>query len=267
LALGFCNLGNGLMQGFPISSSGSRTAIGESLGSKTQLFSVVAFIMVILVLLFLRPILALFPKAALGAIVIYAGSRLIEIPAFVRLYRFRFSELGLAIITSLGVIFTDIVTGVIVAVLLSLLEFALRVTHSQMTAVEPQASNTSNNCYIPKLPGVVIYRQAAPLFFANADKFKCRVLAAITETAPPVKYVVLDASGIGVIDITAIEMLEDLQDELTNQGIVLSLVDVQPRILAELQRAGFIDRLGTTQFFPTMRAFMELKEASPSTTI
>jgi sulfate permease, SulP family len=266
LALGFCNLGNGLMQGFPISSSGSRTAIGESLGSKTQLFSVVAFIVVILVLLFLRPVLALFPKAALGAIVIYAGSRLIDIPEFVRLYRFRLSELGLALITSLGVIFTDIVTGVIVAVLLSLLEFAIRVAHFRLTATEPQTSNTSDD-HVPRLPGMIIYRQAAPLFFANADKFKCQVLAAITETAPPVKYVVLDAAGIGVVDITAIEMLEDLQDELTNQGIILSLVDVQPRILAELQRAGFIDRLGNTQFFPTMQAFVKLKQASPSTTI
>jgi sulfate permease, SulP family len=245
LALGCCNLGNGLMQGFPISSSGSRTALGESLGSKTQLFSVVALVVVILVLLFLRPVLALFPKAALGAIVIYAASRLIEIPEFMRLFRFRKSEFGLAMITSLGVIFTDIVTGVIVAVILSLLEFFIRVANpTDDQSAAPIAVN---------IPGLVIYHYDAPLFFANADNFKRRMLATIKDAPPPVKWVVLNAEAIGEVDITAIEMLEDLQDELTSQEITLSLVAVKPRIFAELQRAGFIDRLGANQFFPTIK--------------
>jgi SulP family sulfate permease len=97
LALGAVNIGNGMMQGFPVSSSGSRTAIGDSLGSRSQVFSLVAFVIVILVLLFLRPLLALFPKAALGAIVIYAALRLIEIPEFNRLRHFKKSEFRLAL--------------------------------------------------------------------------------------------------------------------------------------------------------------------------
>jgi sulfate permease, SulP family len=122
LALGLANMGAGLMQGFPVSSSGSRTAIGDTLGSKTQLFSLVAMGVVIIVLLFLRPVLMLFPKAALGAIVIFAAFKLIEISEFIRLYRFRRSEFFLAIITIIGVLTTDILTGVAVAVGLSVVE-------------------------------------------------------------------------------------------------------------------------------------------------
>ncbi len=116
LALGMANFGNGFMQGFPISSSGSRTVIGDSLGSKSQLFSLVAMIAVILVLLFLRPVLALFPKSALGAIVIYAATKLIEVSEFIRLYRFRRSEFILAVVTTIAVLMTDILVGVGIAV-------------------------------------------------------------------------------------------------------------------------------------------------------
>ncbi len=242
LALGCCNLGNGLMQGFPISSSGSRTALGESLGSKTQLFSVVALVVVILVLLFLRPVLALFPKAALGAIVIYAASRLIDIPEFIRLYRFRQSEFGLALVTSLGVIFTDIVSGVLVAVFLSLLEFLIRVANpTDDVSLNPPIHQAIET------PGALIYRYDAPLFFGNADNFKSRILAAVENAAPPVQQLILNAAAIGEVDMTAIEMLEDLHNELMNKGIILSLTAVKPRVLADLQRAGFIDRLGSTR--------------------
>jgi sulfate permease, SulP family len=259
LALGCCNLGNGLMQGFPISSSGSRTALGESLGSKTQLFSVVALIVVILVLLFLRPVLALFPKAALGSIVIYAASRLIEIPEFVRLYQFRLSEFLLALATSLGVLFTSITTGVLVAILLSLLEFLIRIANPTAAILEKSVLTTMmeenrTNFIPPHIPGLVIYRYDAPLFFANADNFNCRVLAALEQAQPNIRWLVVNAEAIGEVDITAIEMLADLHEELTQQGIRLSWMAVKPRVLAEFQRAGLVELMGADQFFPTMMA-------------
>lgn len=259
LALGCCNLGNGLMQGFPISSSGSRTALGESLGSKTQLFSVVALIVVILVLLFLRPVLALFPKAALGSIVIYAASRLIEIPEFVRLYRFRLSEFLLALVTSLGVLFTSITTGVLVAMLLSLLEFLIRIANPTDAVLKKSALTTTmeksrTNSTLLHIPGLVIYRYDAPLFFANVDNFKGRVLAAIQEAQPNIHWLIINAEAIGEVDITAIEMLADLQEELTQQGIRFSWVAVKPRVWAEFQRAGLVELMGDNQFFPTMMA-------------
>ena len=108
LALGAANVGAGLFQGFPVSSSGSRTAIGESAGSRTQLHSLVALVCVVVVLLFLRPVLAHFPTPALGAIVIYAATRLVDLRGFRRLARFRRSELVLALATLAGVLVFDI---------------------------------------------------------------------------------------------------------------------------------------------------------------
>ena len=126
LALGAINLGNGLMQGFPVSSSGSRTALGDALGSRSQLFSLVAFALVLMVLLFLRPVLALFPKAALGAIVIYAALRLIDVAEFRRLRAFRSSEFRLALVTLAGVLLTDLLVGVGLAVGLSVIDLFSR---------------------------------------------------------------------------------------------------------------------------------------------
>ena len=116
---GRANVGAGLFQGFPVSSSGSRTAIGESAGARTQLHSLVAVGCVIVVLLFLRPVLAYFPIAALGAIVIYAATRLVDLAGFRRLARFRRSELLLALVTLAGVLVFDILKGVLIAVVLS----------------------------------------------------------------------------------------------------------------------------------------------------
>ena len=126
LALGAVNLGTGLMQGFPVSSSGSRTAISASLGSRSQLFSLVAFVVVLVVLLFLRPLLAQFPQAVLGAIVIYAALRLIDIGELKRLRHFERSEFRLALITCAGVLFTDILMGVGLAVALSVIALFAR---------------------------------------------------------------------------------------------------------------------------------------------
>ena len=116
LALGAANVGAGLFQGFPVSSSGSRTAIGESAGARTQLHSLVAVVCVVIVLLFLRPVLADFPIPALGAIVIYAATRLVDVHGFRRLARFRRSELLLAVVTLAGVLVFDILKGIVIAV-------------------------------------------------------------------------------------------------------------------------------------------------------
>ncbi len=162
LALGAINLGNGLMQGFPVSSSGSRTALGDALGSSSQLFSLVAFGLVLMVLLFLRPVLALFPKAALGAIVIYAALRLIDVAEFRRLLAFRSSEFRLALVTLAGVLLTDLLVGVGLAVGLSVMDLFSRLLRPHDEVMDP----------VPSLAGLVVYRFDAPLCFANAEHFR-----------------------------------------------------------------------------------------------
>ncbi|MDJ0651317.1 MAG: solute carrier family 26 protein [Xenococcaceae cyanobacterium MO_188.B19] len=257
LALGVANLGNGLMQGFPISSSGSRTVIGDSLGSKSQLYSLVAMVAVILVLLFLRPILALFPKAALGAIVIYAATKLIEVPEFIRLYRFRRSEFILAILTTMMVLVTDILVGVGIAVSLSVIELFSRVARPH-DAVLGRVPNLAGLHDIEDwegattIPGLLIYRYDAPLCFANAENFKERSLEAIEAELNPVEWFVLNMEANVEIDITAIDILFELREELAAKNITFAMARVKQDLYLELKRAEFLQNKQAEHIYPTL---------------
>jgi sulfate permease, SulP family len=261
LALGISNLGAGLMQGFPVSSSGSRTAIGDILGSKTQLFSLVAMGVVIIVLLFLRPVLALFPKAALGAIVIFAAFKLIEISEFIRLYRFRRSEFFLAIITTVSVLITDILTGVAIAVGLSVIELLSRLAHPH-DAVEGIVPNTPGLHDVKDwegattIPGLVIYRYDAPLCFANAEDFKSRAIRAIEAETTPVDWFVLNTEAIVEIDITAMDMLEELYDELATRGITFAMARVKRDLYAQLKRSRMLKKINGDHIYLTLHSMI-----------
>lgn len=257
LALGVSNLGAGLMQGFPISSSGSRTTIGNALGNKTQLFSLVAMVSVIAVLLFLRPLLASFPKAALGALVIYAATRLIEIAEFLRLRRFRRTELAIALITTVGVLATDLLVGIAIAVGLSVIELFARVARPH-DAVLGQVPGLAGWHDIDDwegattIPGLVLYRYDAPIFFANVENFKRRVLDAIAAESSPVEWFVLNTEAIAEIDITAADMLAELHQELQAQGITFALVRVKQDLYAQLRRSGLLNTIGSDRIYPTL---------------
>lgn len=257
LALGVANFGNGLMQGFPISSSGSRTVIGDSLGSKSQLFSLVAMVAVIFVLLFLRPVLALFPKAALGAIVIYAATKLIDVAEFIRLYRFRRSEFILALVTTIAVLMTDILVGVGVAVGLSVIELFSRVArpHDAVLGTVPGLAglhDIEDWEGATTIPGLVIYRYDAPLCFANAEDFKKRSLEAIEAEATPVEWFVLNMEANVEIDITAIDILFELRDELAAQNITFVMSRVKQDLYLELKRAEFLKNFPAEHLYPTL---------------
>ena len=257
LALGVANFGNGLMQGFPISSSGSRTVIGDSLGSKSQLFSLVAMVTVILVLLFLRPVLALFPKAALGAIVIYAATKLIEVSEFIRLYKFRRSEFILAILTTIAVLMTDILIGVGIAVSLSVIELFSRVArpHDAVLGKVPGLAglhDIEDWEGATTIPGLVIYRYDAPLCFANAENFKRRSLEAIESEVNPVEWFVLNMEANVEIDITAIDILSELRDELAAKNITFAMARVKQDLYLELERAGFLKNISDEYIYPTL---------------
>lgn len=257
LALGVTNLGNGLMQGFPISSSGSRTVIGDSLGSKSQLFSLVAMVAVIIVLLFLRPVLALFPNAALGAIVIYAATKLIEVSEFMRLYRFRRSEFVLAIATTIAVLATDILVGVGIAVSLSVIELFYRVArpHDAVLGTVPNLAGLHDIDDwegAKTIPGLIIYRYDAPLCFANAENFKQRSLEAIQAERTPVEWLVLNMEANVEIDITAIDMLEELRAELNAKNIIFAMTRVKQDLYLELEKAGFLKNIQAEHIYPTL---------------
>ncbi len=262
LALGGVNLANGLMQGFPVSSSGSRTAIGDSLGSRSQLFSLVAFAVVLVVLLFLRPLLALFPKAALGAIVIYAALRLIDIPEFQRMRRFRRSEFRLALLTLGGVLLTDILVGVGLAVAFSVIDLFARLVrpHAAVMGAVPNLAglhDVGDWEGATTFPGLVIYRYDAPLCFANAEDFRRRALEAVAAETTPVEWFVINAEAIVEIDITAVDVLRELHQELSGRGIHFGMARVKQDLYGQLGRAGIVELVGAARFFPTLPTAVE----------
>ena len=257
LALGLANIGAGFAQGFPLSSSGSRTALGDASGSKSQVFSLVAFVVVIGVLLLLRPLLALFPMAALGAIVIFAALKLIEIPEFVRLWHFRKTEFLLAIVTTVGVLATDILIGVGVAVILSILDLLVRVARpydavlGQVTGLEGW-HDVADWEQSKTVPGLLIYRYDAPIFFANAEDFKQRALEAIDDRGEKVEWFILNAESISEVDITAHDMLQEFNVELESRGIRFGMAKVKQDLYGQLRRSGLLAEIGEDSIFPTI---------------
>ena len=269
LALGVVNLANGVLQGFPVSSSASRTALGASLGSRSQRFSLVALAVVLVALVALRPLLAMFPRAALGAVVIAAAVRLIDLGEFRRMLHFKPSEFRLAVVTLLGVLLTDPLVGVGLAVALSVIDLFARLMrpHDAVMGQVPDLAGLHDvNDWegARTIPGLVIYRYDAPLCFANAEHFRSRALAAIAAETSPVQWFVLNAEAIVEIDITAADVLLELQKTLTEQGIVVGLARVKQDLYRQLQRAGVVAAVGEDRFFPTLPTALAAFHARPA---
>jgi sulfate permease, SulP family len=257
VGLGFANLAAGGMHGFPVSSSGSRTVIGDSLGSRSQLHSLVALTLVVATLLFLGPVLAGFPTAALGALVIYAALRLVDVTELRRIARFRRSELLLALATIGGVLAVGILYGVLIAAGLSVLDMLRRVArpHDGILGYAPGVAGMHDIDDYPaarQVPGLVVYRYDAPLFFANAEDFKRRALASLNVAEGPVEWLILNAEANVEVDLTSVDALDELREELQRQDIVLALARVKQDLRNDLAASGFLDRVGQEHVFMTL---------------
>ncbi len=262
LALGVANAGSSLLRGFPVSSSASRTAIAVTTGSRTQLYSLTAAASVLAILLFARPVLAHFPTAALGAIVIYAAIRLIDIPAFRRLFAFRRSELAIALSACAGVLAFNILYGVLVAIGLSVADLLVRVArpHDAIQGLVPGLAGMHDVDDYPDartIPGLVVYRYDAPLFFANAEDFRHRALAAADQHGTPVHWFVLNVEANVEVDFTALEAMDAVRQELTQRGAVFVLARVKQDLLARLESFGLAEKIGAEQLFPTLPTAVE----------
>ena len=257
LALGGANVAAGLMQGFPVSSSSSRTVIGDALGSRSQLYSLVALVSVLATVLFLRPVLAAFPMAALGALVVYAALRLIDVREFRRMARFRTSELVLALATTAAVLVFGVLYGVLAAIGLSILDLLRRVArpHDGILGYVPGVPGMHDIDDYPNavlVPGLVVYRYDSPLFFANADDFRHRALAAVESSPTPVEWFLLNAESNIEVDITAGDALEELRAELESRGIVFAMARVKQDLRGHLAGSAFLAKVGEDRIFPTL---------------
>jgi sulfate permease, SulP family len=255
--LGAANVGAGLFAGFPVSSSGSRTAIGDSMGSRTQLYSLVTGAILLLTMLFLGPALSTFPLAALGALVVFAALRLIDFGEFRRTARFRRSELFLALATTAAVLVFDVLYGIAVAVALSILDLLRRIArpHDGILGYVPGLAgmhDIDDYSTGKQIPGLLVYRYDAPLFFANAEDFKRRALASVDAANPPVEWFLLNAEANTEIDLTGIDALEDVRQALADRGIVFALARAKFDVREMLASTGFIDGIGEDRVFMTL---------------
>ncbi|MFB9385611.1 SulP family inorganic anion transporter [Pseudonocardia petroleophila] len=256
LALGAANLAAGVLQGFPVSSSGSRTAIGAAVGGRSQLASVVTVLLVLGVLLVGGPVLAAFPTAALGALVVYAAVRLVSWREFRRFARFRRSELLIAVATTTAVLALGVLTGVLAAIGLSILDLLRRVSrpHDGVLGFVPGLAgmhDVDDHPGATTVPGLVVYRYDAPLCFANAEDFRTRALAAV-DADPRPAWLLLNLEAVVEVDITAVDALFALCDELERRGVVVALARVKHELLEDLVRSGLRDRIGADRIFPTL---------------
>ncbi len=262
VALGGANLASGLMSGFPVSGSGSRTAIAHATGARSQLYAVVALALVIAVLLVGGPVLAAFPTAALGALIVYAASRLIDIGEFRRFASFGGMELALALVTAVGVLAFGVLGGVAAAVGLSILDLLRKVSrpHGGVLGFVPGVPGMHDVDDYPQartVPGLVVYRYDAPLCFANADDFRRRAMAAVVGAAGPVRWLLLNVEANVEIDLTAADAVRALHQELSDRGVVLALARVKQELLHRLDRAGLVGLIGADLLFPTLPTAVE----------
>jgi SulP family sulfate permease len=257
LALGLANVAAGAAQGFPVSSSASRTALGAAVGSRSQVHSLAAVVAVLVTVTLAAPVLASIPIAALAAVVVYAATRLVDVTGLRRMAAFRRTELALCISTAVAVVALGPLVGVLVAVGLSAVDLLHRVArpHDGILGFVPGVAGMHDVDDYPTaepVTGLVVYRYDSPIFFANAQDFLRRALMALDRSPTSVEWFVLDAEATVTIDITGLDALNSLDDELRRRGVVLALARVKHELQHDLERGGFIARIGAEHVFMTL---------------
>ena len=257
VALGVANVAGALIGGFPVSSSATRTPVAEAAGARTQVTSLVGAGVVVLLLVVEPGLLTNLPSTALAAIVIAAALSLFDLAGARRLLRLRRSEFGLSIVSFLGVVLFGVLPGIGIAVGLSLLDF-IRHAWRPHDAVLGRVPNykgyhdTERHPDALQVPGLVLYRWDAPLFFANADLFRIRARAVVRGVEPPVRWLVVAAEPMTDVDTTAADALDELITDLSRAGIELHFAEMKGHVKDRLRDYGVYQRLGDTCFHPTV---------------
>ena len=260
LALGVTNLSAGALQGFPVSSSASRTAVPASLGSRTQVVSLVAAALVVATLLVLGPVLEQIPRAALAAVIVSAGIAIIDVPGYRSLWRVSRSEALLAVVAALGVIVFDVLVGVLLAVSLSVVVALGRIArpHDAVLGDQPELDGWVEVDAYPAArmePGLLVYRFDAPLFFLNTDRFRSRVLDTLERNPGDEEWLVLDFEGVGGLDATALDGLSDLLESLSDLGLGrVAVARANDQVVRRLRRVRMLAPDGPLHNYPTINA-------------
>jgi high affinity sulfate transporter 1 len=252
--IGSANLAAGLFSGFPVSTSGSRTAVAFQSGSKTQLTGLVAAALVLLMLLFVPGLVQAMPQPVLAAVVIAASISLFDVAELRRLFRVRKTEFLLAVACAIGVMFIGVLQGIVVAVVLSVIYIFKRAWSPYSTVLGkapgiPGFHDVRRYPDVQQIPGLLIVRWSAPLFFANANQFRDRIRELVKASTPPPQWVLVAAEPITDIDTTAGAMLADLDLELNASGIHLAFAEVQSDVRDMIARYGLLDVIEQGHFY------------------
>jgi high affinity sulfate transporter 1 len=261
IGIGTANLAAGLFQGFPVSTSGSRTAVAEQAGAKTQVAGLVGAGAITLMLLIVPGLLRNLPQPTLAAVVIAASVSLADIPGTIRLWRQRHTECYLAMAAFLGVVLLGVLPGIGLAIALSILSVFRRSWwpyQAELGKVEGLAGfhDVSSYPQAELLPGCVLFRFDAPLFFANSRAFRDQIRR-LARSDPPPRWIVVAAEPITDVDTTAADMLEDLDEALNEAGIHLVFAEMKDPVRRKVERYELTRTISPEHFYPTIDAAVE----------
>jgi high affinity sulfate transporter 1 len=256
VGLGLANAASGFFHGFPVSGSASRTPVAESAGAKTQVACLVGAVALLGVLI-APGLLRDLPTTALAAVVITAAIGMFDLRSLRAFYRVRRSDFFLALIAFFAVALLGVIPGIGVAVGVSILDFVRRAWRPH-DAILGRANGVKGYHDIKRypdakqIPGLVMFRWDAPLFFANADLFRTRILDIVAAAEPKARWVLVAAEPITDVDTTAAEMIEELEKELDALGVELAFAEMKDPVKDRLNRYALTARIGTDRFFPTL---------------
>ena len=258
IGIGVANLAAGLFQGFPVSTSGSRTAVAERSGAKTQLTGVTGAALIILMIVLVPGLFRNLPQPTLAAVVITASLSLADIPATMRLWRQRKAEFLLSIAAFLGVALLGVLPGIAIAVALSILNVFRRAWWPYAAVLGRVQGvqgyhDIGNYPDAEHLPGLVIYRFDGPLFFANATTFRDEIRR-LAQAEPKPSWILIAAEPVTDVDTTASDMLTDLDEALNAQGVSLVFAELKQPVRRKIERYGLTRTIDPRHFFPTIAA-------------
>lgn len=267
VSLGLANLAAGVFQGFPISSSSSRTAVADAAGAKTQLTGIVGAFVIALLLLFAPNLLQYLPNSALAAVVIASAIGLFEISDLRRIYRIQRWEFWLSVGCFAGVAVLGVIPGIALAIVVAVIEFLWDGwrPHSAVLGRVDRVRGYHDITRYPNAqltPGLVLFRWDAPLFFANAELFNHRVLNAVAKAPTRVLWFVVAAEPVTSVDVTAADALWELDQTLHAAGIELCFAEMKDPVKDKMKRFGLFKRLGEQTFFATIGEAVSAYRAS-----
>ena len=267
-ALGAANLLAAVWQGFPVSASQSRTTVVDASGGQTQVAQLIAAAGLLVFLLFLTPLIALLPKVALGAILVYTAFGMLETASLRALRRIDRSEFSIAMGVTVIILVAGMVPGIIAGLLLSLIDVLYEISRPRDAILRRLRSDGKfHDCLDPDegetVPGLIVYRLYAPLIFANARYVVSRIREIVDAAGPDLEWLVIDAQAISDVDVTAAQRFAALHRELQERGVQIKLADAPRPFREQLRKVGLSSTLGSEHFYVSVKKAVEAYEQRP----